>query len=75
MAAMARVLAIGLFTGLAVSLFATHALANRMEGMGTADVSLFALVPVVLIAATLLACFLPARAATLVQPMEALRHE
>jgi ABC-type lipoprotein release transport system permease subunit len=75
MTAMARVLAIGLFTGLALSVFATHALANRMEGMGTADLSLFAMVPIVLMAATLIACFLPARAATLVQPMDALRHE
>jgi putative ABC transport system permease protein len=75
MVAIARVLAIGLFTGLAVSIFATHALANRMEGMGTGDLSLFALVPIVLIAATLVACLLPARAATLVHPIEALRHE
>ncbi len=73
--ATARVLVIGLFIGFALSIFATHALSDRMEGMGTADASLFTAVPIVLIAATLLACFLPARAATLVQPMEALRHE
>jgi predicted permease len=74
-AAIARVLAIGLFIGLGLSIFATQMLANRMEGMGTADASLFTEVPIVLIAATLLACLLPARAATLVQPMQALRHE
>ncbi len=75
LAAMARVLAIGLFIGLAISIFAANALANRMEGMGTADLSLFLAVPVVLAGTTLIACFLPARAATLVQPIKALRHE
>ncbi|HEY7307060.1 MAG TPA: ABC transporter permease [Bryobacteraceae bacterium] len=75
LAAMARILAVGLFAGITISIFVTRALANRMEGMGSADASLFALVPLLLTAATLLACFLPARAATLVQPMDALRHE
>jgi predicted permease len=75
LAAIARVLGIGLFIGVALSLFATQILANRMEGMGTASASLFVTVPIVLVAATLLACFLPARMATRVHPAEALRHE
>lgn len=73
--AVSRVLAIGLCIGTVFSIFATHALANRMEGMGTADVSLFALIPAVLILATIAACVFPARAATLVQPIQALHHE
>lgn len=75
LSATARVLAVGLCIGFALSVFATHVLSDRMEGMGTADASLFTAVPIVLVAATLLACVLPARAATLVQPMDALRHE
>ena len=71
----ARVLAIGLLAGIALSYFASVALATRMEGMGTPDLSLFTLVPVVLIVVTFLACFVPARLATRVQPIEALRHE
>lgn len=71
----AQVLVVGLLLGLVLSVFATRALENRMEGMGTADVSLYIGVPVVLIAATLVACVLPARSATLIQPMEALRQE
>jgi predicted permease len=74
-AATARTLALGLFAGLGLSLFATRLLANRMEGMGQANTALFVIAPLVLIAAALLACFVPARAATLIQPNEALRHE
>ena len=73
--AITRVLVIGLAIGSALSIFASHALADRMEGMGTADVSLFAVTPAVLIIATLAACLFPARAATLVEPVQALRHE
>jgi ABC-type antimicrobial peptide transport system permease subunit len=70
-----RVLALGLFVGLTVSVLASRMLTGRMEGMGTADPLLFALVSAVLAIATIAACLLPARSATRVQPMEALRHE
>ncbi|MBV8551904.1 MAG: ABC transporter permease [Acidobacteriaceae bacterium] len=70
-----RILAIGLMVGLALSIFAARALSGRMQGMGTNDASLFLLILLVLIVTTLIACFLPARTATLVQPMDALRHE
>jgi predicted permease len=70
-----RILAIGLTIGLLLSVLITRMLANRMEGMGTADASLFVGVPIVLVIATLVACLLPARSATLIQPMEALRQE
>jgi ABC-type lipoprotein release transport system permease subunit len=46
-----------------------------MEGMGTGDPYLFVSIPVILIVATMLACFLPARAATLIHPVDALRQE
>lgn len=69
-----RVLAAGL-VGLALSLLASRMLADRMQGMGTADPLLFVVVSAVLTIATIAACFLPARSAVPVQPMEALRHE
>jgi ABC-type antimicrobial peptide transport system permease subunit len=70
-----RVFAIGMFAGLILSVLLAHELSGRMQGMGNADVGLFLAVPLVLITATLAACVLPARAAILVQPMDALRHE
>jgi predicted permease len=70
-----RVLAVGLLVGLGLSLLASRMLAQRMEGMGTADPVMFLLVPAILIAATIAACFLPARSAIRIQPMEALRHD
>jgi ABC-type antimicrobial peptide transport system permease subunit len=70
-----RVLAVGLLVGLGLSILASRMLADRMEGMGMADPLLFLSVPALLIAATIAACFLPARAAIRIQPMEALRHD
>ena len=60
-----RVLAVGLLVGLGLSLLASRMLAPRMEGMGPADPVIFLLVPAILIAATIAACFLPARSAIL----------
>jgi len=70
-----KVVALGLAVGLGLSILASRSLSGRMEGMGSPDPYLFISVPVVLIVATLLACFLPARSATLIQPVDALRQE
>jgi predicted permease len=70
-----RVLVVGLVLGLGLSIFASRTLANRMEGMGAPDILLFFSLPALLIASTLAACFLPARSAVRIQPMEALRHD
>ncbi|MCU1258965.1 MAG: hypothetical protein JWO80_1850 [Bryobacterales bacterium] len=70
-----RVLAAGLFVGLALSILVSRMLADRMQGMGTADPLLFVAVSAVLTIAATAACFLPAWSAVRVQPMEALRHE
>ena len=75
MTGVGRIFAIGLFAGLSLSIFVTHELVGRMESMSQPDVWLFLVTPVVLAAATLAACFLPARAATRVQPIDALRHD
>jgi putative ABC transport system permease protein len=70
-----RVLLAGLVLGIALSIFASRALGDRIEGMGTADPFMLAAVPLVLSAAAFLACYVPARTATRIQPMDALRHE
>jgi putative ABC transport system permease protein len=70
-----RVLAIGLLVGLGLSFLVTRMLADRLQGMGTADSLLFLSVPALLIAATISAGFFPTRSAVRVQPMEALRHD
>jgi predicted permease len=70
-----RVLALGLIVGLVLSVLASRTLADRMQGMGTGDPVLFVLVPALLVLATLSASLLPARSATRIQPMEALRHD
>lgn len=75
LSATARVLVVGLCVGLAVSIFGSRALAGRMEGMGNADPLLFIAIPAMLMLATMSACFLPARSATRIAPVEALRHD
>jgi hypothetical protein len=70
-----KVVAVGLASGVALSVLASRSLSGRMEGMGTADPYLFVSIPFILILATVLACFLPARSATLIQPVDALRQE
>lgn len=75
LASTARVLLMGLSAGILLSIFASRALENQMEGMGRADASLFVAVPSVLIVVTFAACFMPARSATLVAPIDALRND
>lgn len=70
-----KVVAVGLAIGIILSIVASRSLSGRMEGMGTADPYLFVSIPLILIVATVLACFLPARSATLVEPIDALRQE
>jgi putative ABC transport system permease protein len=66
---------IGLAIGLAASLAVTRAMGSLLFGVTAVDPLTFAAVIVLLVAAALLACYIPARRAANVDPMVALRYE
>ncbi|MDR3700731.1 MAG: ABC transporter permease [Candidatus Sulfopaludibacter sp.] len=65
----------GIAIGLALSLALTRVLASFLFGVGPRDLATFASISVALVAATCLASYVPARRATRVGPIRALRHE
>lgn len=65
----------GLGVGLLLSVGTARLLASLLYEVNTLDPVVFILAPLVLAASTLLASYLPARRATRVVPMVALRHE
>lgn len=66
--------ATGLAAGLAAALVAGHFLAGMLYGVGAADPVSIGSAAVVLLGAALLACYLPARRASRLDPLEALRE-
>jgi putative ABC transport system permease protein len=66
---------IGLGLGMFGAYFVGRGMQSMLFGVQALDVSAFISVAVVLLAAAILACFLPARRAASVEPMRALRTE
>ncbi|HEU4597689.1 MAG TPA: ABC transporter permease [Pyrinomonadaceae bacterium] len=65
----------GVAFGVAASLVLTRFLSSLLYGVSSTDPATFASVALLLIAVALLACSIPARHATRVDPLNALRHE
>ena len=65
----------GVAAGLLTSIAAAHILRRTVDGMQPAQISTFALMFVLLLATALLASYIPARRASRVDPVEALRQD
>jgi putative ABC transport system permease protein len=70
-----RLTAVGVALGLAGAWVSTRVLGTLLFGVRPSDGVAFACGSGVLVLAALLACYIPARRATRVDPLEALRHE
>ena len=69
-----RLAGIGTVLGLLGAFGATRLLASVIPGLQP-DMATFVAVPAILLSVALVACYVPARRATRVDPMEVLRHE
>ncbi len=71
----AKLIAIGLGCGLGIALLASRFMASFVFGVTATDPVTFGTVALLLLLVATAACFIPARRATRVDPMIALRHE
>ena len=67
--------AIGIVLGVAGAYALTRAVRSLLFGVGTLDLAIFVIVPMVFAVIAVFACFFPARRASQVDPLVALRSE
>ena len=70
-----KLVLLGVVIGVPASLGAARLLSSLLVGLTTSDAVTIAIVTALLMGVTLLACYLPARRATRVDPLETLRYE
>jgi putative ABC transport system permease protein len=70
-----NLLLIGVVIGLAAAVILTRVMSSLLFGVSATDPTTFIIISLVLISAGVLASYIPARRATKVDPMMALRHE
>ena len=70
-----RLIAVGIGAGLLMSYWAARLLSSQIWGVSLTDPFTFAVVPLLALVVGVIACLLPARRASQVDPMVALRHE
>ena len=71
----ARMALLGIVIGIAAALILTRFMQGMLFGITSTDPATFSVVSLTLAAIALLACYIPARQATRVDPMRALRYE